>query len=66
MLIKEEIKIQFAYNYKTKVIHENLSPPKEAVENIMEILNNFRQGIFFTKDADYQILISKKKARRKS
>ncbi|NMA86795.1 MAG: SAM-dependent methyltransferase, partial [Tissierellia bacterium] len=59
VLIKEEIKIQFAYNYKTKVIHENLSP-KEAVENIMEILNNFRQGIFFTKDADYQILISKK------
>lgn len=59
VLIKGEIKIQFAYNYKSKVIHQNLSQ-REAVENIIEILNNFRQGIFFTKDADYQILISKK------
>ena len=59
VLIKDEIKIQFSYNYKNKVIHENLSP-NEAVENIMEILNHFRQGMFFTKDGDYQVLISKK------
>ena len=59
VLIKGEIKIQFIYNYKTKVIHENLSLD-EATEKVIEILNKFRQGIFCTKDADYQILISKK------
>lgn len=59
VLVKDEIKIQFIYNYKTKVIHENLSLD-EATEKVMELLSNFRQGIFCTKDADYQILISKK------
>ena len=60
VLIKDQIKIQITYNYKTKVIHENLSP-EESIEEIGELLNkNFRQGMFFTKDADYQILISKK------
>ena len=60
VLIKDEIKIQITYNYKTKVIHENLSPD-ESIGKIAELLEkNFRQGMFFTKDADYQILISKK------
>lgn len=60
VLIKDEIKIQITYNYKTKVIHENLSP-EESSQKIVEFLDkNFRQGMFFTKDADYQILISKK------
>lgn len=59
MLIKDEIKIQFTYNYKTKVIHENLSL-YESTEKIGKLLKNFRQGMFFTKEADYQILISKK------
>lgn len=60
VLIKNEIKIQFTYNYKTKVIHENLSLD-ESIRETIELLNkNFRQGMFFTKEADYQILISKK------
>lgn len=59
VLIKDEIKIQFTYNYKTKVIHENLSL-YESTEKIGKLLKNFRQGMFFTKEADYQILISKK------
>ena len=60
VLIQDEIKIQFTYNYKTKVIHENLSL-EESIEKIIGLLEkDFRQGIFFTKNADYQILISKK------
>lgn len=60
VLIKDEIKLQFTYNYKTKVLHENLELV-ESVVKIEELLaENFRQGMIFTKEADYQILISKK------
>lgn len=60
VLIKDEINIQIVYNYKTKVIHENLELRK-SVDKITELLSeNFLQAIFFTKKADYQILISKK------
>lgn len=60
VLIKDEINIQIVYNYKTKVIHENLELRKSVVK-ITELLSeNFLQAIFFTKKADYQILISKK------
>ncbi len=60
VLIKDEIKIQLTYNYKTKVIHDNLEPNK-SIEKIEELLTeSFRQGVFFTGEADYQILISKK------
>ncbi len=33
VLIKDEIKIQFTYNYKTKVIHENLSLYESTEKN---------------------------------
>lgn len=60
VLIKDEINIQFAYNYKSKVIHENLELTK-SVDKIKELLNEyFTQAVIFTKKADYQILISKK------
>ena len=60
VLIKDEIKIQLTYNYKTKVLHENLGLI-ESVDKIKDLLvENFRQGMLFTKNADYQILISKK------
>src|SRR5699024_4032425 len=60
VLIKDEIKIQLTYNYKTRVIHDNLEPNK-SIEKIEELLTeSFRQGMFFTGEADYQILISKK------
>mgnify|MGYP001319013360 CR=1 FL=1 len=39
-----------------KIFHQR-SLPKKIVEFLDK---NFRQGMFFTKDADYQILISKK------
>ena len=60
VLIQDEMKFQLTYNYKTKVIHENLEP-NEAILKIEELLDNiFKQGMFFTKEGDYQILISKK------
>lgn len=59
VILKEELIYQFTYNYKKKVIHENLK--KEIMtEKIMTLFDQFKQGQFFTKDADYQILISKK------
>lgn len=60
VLIKDDLKIQFTYNYKNKVIHENLEEIK-AIDKISELLiENFKQGMIFSKTADYQILISKK------
>ena len=60
VLIKDEIKIQLTFVYKTKVIHENieLDGSVEVLEKLL--VGNFRQGMIFTKTADYQILISKK------
>ncbi|WP_425449441.1 class I SAM-dependent methyltransferase [Dethiothermospora halolimnae] len=60
VLIKEDILIQFTYNYDKKVIHKNLKL-YDAIEKINDLLNNyFKQGMIFTTEADYQILISKK------
>lgn len=59
VLIRDEIKIQFTYNYKEKVSHENLDL-YEAMEKLMELFREFRQGMIFTPDNDYQILISKR------
>ena len=60
VLIKDEIRLQLTYNYKTKVIHENLG--LEGSPEVLEklLVDNFRQGMIFTKTGDYQILISKK------
>lgn len=60
VLIKEEIKFQFTYYYQSKVIHENLEPSNAIVEMKELLTNKFRQGMIFTREADYQILISKK------
>lgn len=60
VLIKESKKLQFAYEYNNKVIHKNLDN-LEAIEEIMKLIReDFRQGMLFTPEADYQILISKK------
>lgn len=60
VLIKDELKLQFTYEYENKVLHKNL----EALESIKELESLlgevFKQGMIFTKKADYQILISKK------
>ncbi|MDR7857816.1 SAM-dependent methyltransferase [Tissierella sp.] len=60
VLIKDEIKLQFTYEYKNKVLHENLTP-SDAVEETKKLLAEiFKQAMIFAKKADYQLLISKK------
>lgn len=60
VVIKDELKYQFSFNYSNKVIHKNLDA-LETIEEIIKLLElNFKQGMIFTLDADYQILISKK------
>lgn len=60
VLIKEEKKFQFTFEYEKKVIHENLNL-LESIEKIKKLLDQyFRQAMIFTTEVDYQILISKK------
>ncbi|TAH64102.1 MAG: SAM-dependent methyltransferase [Gottschalkiaceae bacterium] len=60
VMIKEDKKLQFTYEYNSKVIHKNLDN-LEAIEEIVKLLDEyFKQGMIFTIEADYQILISKK------
>lgn len=60
VLIKEEEKLQFTFEYEKKVLHKNLDS-LEAVEELEKLLEEyFRQAMLFTTEADYQILISKK------
>lgn len=60
VLIKEEKKLQFTYEYEKKVIHKNMDS-LEAAQEINSLLSNyFKQAMIFTTEADYQILISKK------
>ena len=60
VLIKEELKYHFSYYYTDKVTHKNLDP-NETINEIEYLLANiFKQAMIFTKEADYQILISKK------
>lgn len=60
VLIKNEKYIQLAYEYKDKVIHKNLKNDEFITEFKKLLLNYFKQGVIFTIDADYQIIISKK------
>lgn len=60
ILIKGEKVIQITYHYNNKVIHKNLSKEEAAVEGSTLLDTYFRQGVLYTKEADYQILISKK------
>ncbi len=60
VLIKDNIKLQFAYEYNNKVLHKNLDNT-EAIDEIENLLiQSFKQGVIFTKEADYQILVNKK------
>lgn len=60
VLIKDEIKLQFTYEYKNKVLHKNLEASEFISEAEKLLIENFKQGIIFTKEADYQILVNKK------
>lgn len=60
VVLKKEKKIQFEYTYEKQVKHENLDFI-QAVDIIYSLLSTyFKQGMLYTLDADFQILISKK------
>lgn len=60
LLLREELHYQFTYYVDTKVVHENLSVA-ESVAKMLEMLErDFKQGVFFTIEADIQVLMSKK------
>lgn len=60
VLIKEDVKLQFTYEFNNKVLHKNLDD-SEAVDEIEVLLTReFKQAVIFTQEADYHILISKK------
>ncbi|MBN2795428.1 MAG: SAM-dependent methyltransferase [Clostridia bacterium] len=60
VLIKNERKWHFEYEYDTKVTHENLSDV-EAIDIAYGLCATyFKQAMIYALDADYQILLSKK------
>jgi SAM-dependent methyltransferase len=60
VLLKGEIYYQFTYYTGTKVRHENL-PWEETIPKLVALMEEiFKQGVFFTKEADIQVLVSKK------
>jgi SAM-dependent methyltransferase len=58
--LKGEFLYQFSYYYDKKVLHENrdLGDTEQELASLFE--ETFKQGFIHTKDADFQILISKK------
>ena len=60
VIIKDELKYQFSFNYTNKVIHKNLNSVETINEIVILLEKKFKQGMIFSQHADYQILISKK------
>jgi SAM-dependent methyltransferase len=60
VLIKNELKYQLTYHFAKKTTNENLSAAdaKQKLKDLMQ--NAFRQALIHSKEADYQVLISKK------
>lgn len=60
ILLKGALFYQVTYHYENKELHENLKL-EEASSLLFRLLQGvFRQGVFYTLDADWQILVSKK------
>ncbi|TCO74420.1 class I SAM-dependent methyltransferase [Marinisporobacter balticus] len=60
ILVKGEYIYQFTYNYPKKVTHENIKEDAMINKTVTLFEEQFKQGQIYTKDADVQILISKK------
>lgn len=60
VMIKDELRYQFTFEYKTKEIHKNLNSLDSTSEIKTLLENDFKQAVIFSKKADYHILISKK------
>lgn len=60
VIVKNEKKLQFEYEYEKKVKHENLSE-NQSIDILYGLVSTyFKQAMIYTLDADYQILVSKK------
>lgn len=59
VLLKNAYHIQFEYQYERVMNHKNLTPD-EAVIEVNELLEGFRQGQFQLKESDLQFQLSKK------
>jgi SAM-dependent methyltransferase len=59
VMLRNAYHIQFEYQYERVMNHKNL-PPDEAVEELLELLETFRQGQFQLKESDLQFQLSKK------
>ncbi|WP_248929204.1 class I SAM-dependent methyltransferase [Paenibacillus hamazuiensis] len=58
--LKGALHYQFSYHYSKKVTHENMTP-EDTGKRLLELLEEtFRQALYQTAEADYQVLISKK------
>jgi SAM-dependent methyltransferase len=58
-MLRNAYHIQFEYQYERVMNHKNL-PPDEAVEELFDLLETFRQGQFQLKESDLQFQLSKK------
>ncbi|NLJ57886.1 MAG: SAM-dependent methyltransferase [Tissierellia bacterium] len=59
LLLKGSKYIQVEKFTKTQVFHENL-PYEDAANQLISLVNEYRNGNIFTTDVDYQLLVSKK------
>lgn len=59
VMLRNAYHIQFEYQYERVMKHKNLTPD-EAVTEVNELLETFRQGQFQLKDSDLQFQLSKK------
>lgn len=59
IVIKKKLVYQFVYYVEKKVIHKNFSK-QDAINEVMELLHNFKQAQFYTDVCDYQVLLNKK------
>ncbi|WP_113672198.1 class I SAM-dependent methyltransferase [Vallitalea guaymasensis] len=60
VIIKGKLLYQFAYHYTKKVTHNNLDHD-DTINELKNLMGNyFKQGNFYTLEADYQVLVSKK------
>lgn len=60
VILKGERKYQFTYQVGPKVIHENRNAD-QAADHLAQLLREqFKQGLWQTAEADYQILVNKK------
>ncbi|WP_214748092.1 SAM-dependent methyltransferase [Exiguobacterium sp. s189] len=59
VMLRNAYHIQFEYQYERVMNHKNL-PPDEAIEELFDLLETFRQGQFQLKESDLQFQLSKK------